>query len=180
MTFLSQTRHYFVRIKQSYFPGKLTEQEKDFIKDHLQADFIDLFFKQAICDQRHGLLVYSKCKDLNLASISDEELLLASTMHDIAKSQSFNSVTLRIMTALLLGVLPINIVNRFANSKYKFFNKIAIYSDHSSLSADIIKQYNESRFVFEATKYHHSPYTEIEESCQYPKEVIMFIEADTL
>lgn len=181
MSLLKQTRHYFVRVKQSYFPKKLSTAEIEYAKNHLPTELSAIFFEQPLCDQRHGFLVFDKCKivfDGN--TIDDDELFLTCSLHDLAKTQSYSSVTMRIFVALILSVLKPHQINNLTNSRYIFFKKMGIYANHSELSANIISQYSDSLFAYEATKYHHSPVAVIDEQCQYADQVKCFIDADTL
>lgn len=182
MSFYKQSRHYFTRVKQSYFPAKLTTAEIEFVNNHLSPQLQSIFFAQPVCDQRHGFLVFEKCKTLfkDENKISDDELFLASALHDLAKTQSFKSVTLRIFAALVIGALKSQRIEKLSTTKISFLKKIATYANHSELSAKVVAERDASEFVYEAIKYHHSSQIAIDTNCKNPLEVKLFIEADTL
>ena len=64
MLIIKKFRHYLIRVKQSYFVSKLSSTEIKCVKNTLKPELQVIFFSQAMCDQRHGFLVFNKCKEL--------------------------------------------------------------------------------------------------------------------
>lgn len=178
-----KARHRFVRVWQSYFPKPLTQYEHIKAKRYLDKhDLTSLFYSQPLCDQRHGFLVYERCVEFfkdEKNPPSDEELFIASTLHDIAKKDSCFSVTQRVIAATIVSFIPLNKLRSIFGSNSKMTKRIELYADHSSLSWKYISETYQSEFVREATLLHHEPAEAIDESPQ-AKNVYIFIEADTL
>ena len=182
MSISKQSRHYFTRVKQSYFSPKLNSVEIDYVIENMKPDLKEMFFAQPMCDQRHGFLVFDRCKELfdDEDRISEEDLFLASLLHDVGKSESFRSVTLRILAALFIGFYGREKSMKFVNSRSIFLQKIYAYADHSQIGCALLEEYAAADFVIEATKFHHSSDGAIDKYCQYPDQVKKFIDADNL
>lgn len=174
-------RHRIVRIYQSYFPEKLSTLEHAFLRKHLSEDLLALFYSQPLCDQRHGLLVFDKAKEIfaSHSDLEEEELLIASLFHDVAKKDCRFNVTQRVLIATLL--IFVDVKNRdLTSSKSKFARRIGVYANHSKLSWDLIKDQTNSDFVKVTTLYHHGVPGDVELSQTQSQFVDKFIEADTL
>ncbi len=183
MSATNTIKHRFKRIYQSYFPKALSEQEHLLIQSITNPKLVDLYYEQPLSDQRHGILVFEKARNLfkDVSSAPDiEELLIASCFHDVAKKNSFNSTTLRIIAASITDFVPRKTVDEFQHSKFRFLRETWIYANHSELSYDIIEPLFDSDFVKYATLFHHH----IDESVKIPdslrKNIEIFIQADTL
>lgn len=174
-------RHRFVRIYQSYFPTGLSRDEHLEIKKRFSGELVALFYSQPLCDQRHGLLVYRKCKEIfRETDIEDDELFVAACFHDYAKTLCRFNVTQRVIVAMLLGFIPFEKHETLRLSRFKIFRRIGIYADHARLSWDAIEPYCKSDFVRNVTQYHHGYPKNIEVNDRVRNYVDMFIAADTL
>jgi hypothetical protein len=177
---LTIIRHRFVRVYQSYFPKKLTADDKALVEEMLQDDLKKLYWEQPLCDQRHGLLVYQKAQRLfREENISDEELFLASCFHDVAKKDCRLNVTMRVIVASLLSFIPKRTLQTW-QAKQKLRHRIWIYAEHSRLSYDYLTPLTDSQFVLDATLYHHANLENINISDQRKQLVNLFVSADTL
>ena len=183
MKYVSLIRHRFVRIYQSYFPKALTEVEHQLIRDSLSSELQALFYAQPLCDQRHGLLVFDKCKNIfsrEQESPSEYELMLASFFHDVAKKDCRFSVSQRVIVATLLIFIPVRKHEGLRNSRSKFKRRIGIYVDHAELSWEILQKYTDSEFVRQATVFHHGEPEGESPSTDQTRNVELFVLADTL
>lgn len=182
MSLKKQAKHYFTRVRQSYFSPKLNSVEIDYVIENMKPELKEIFFAQPMCDQRHGFLVFDRCKELfdEEDGISEEDLFLASLLHDVGKTESFRSVTLRILTALFIGFYGREKSIKLENSKFIFLQKVYAYADHSQIGCALLEEYAASEFVIEATKFHHSADETIDKYCQYPEQVKKFNDADNL
>lgn len=175
-------RHRFVRIYQSYFPKPLSEYEHEMIKAKLGAPLVSLFYSQPLCDQRHGLLVYEKCKEIfaNIDAPNDEELFFASCFHDLAKKDCRFSVSQRIIVAMILGLIPVKQHENLRSSSSKLLRRIGIYVDHADISWNMVKDYTDSKFVYGAIAFHHGYPKDFDIDQVLHDDVARFIAADTL
>lgn len=176
-------RHRIVRIYQSYFPKKLTETEHALVQEMLDNKLQALFYEQPLCDQRHGLLVFKKAKELFGASEhapSEYEIFVASCFHDVAKKDARLGVTQRIIAASLMGLLPKAKLSEMESSSIGIFRRIWIYADHSELSWRLLEPHIQSDFVQYATLCHHGLELPDAYGSQLSDQIDIFIEADTL
>lgn len=183
MKYLNLFKHRLVRIYQSYFPQKLTDLEHEMIARNLSNPFQALFYSQPLCDQRHGLLVYNKCLQIFDASgnrPTDEELLVASCFHDVAKKDCRFNVTQRVVVATLLSLIPSRSHIGLRSSKSKFKRRVGVYVDHAELSWEFIEPEFKSDFVREATIFHHGILEGLDPDPDQAQNLELFIEADTL
>lgn len=183
MITVSHIRHRLVRIYQSYFPEPLSEREHELVREKLNEHLRALFYAQPLCDQRHGLLVYSKAQELfgeNSNGPSDHELFLASCFHDVAKKDCRFSVTQRVIVATILALIPVRQHDDLRKSRSKLLRRIGIYVDHAQLSWELISKETDSEFVRTATVFHHGFPEGSTPSEGQVKNLELFIQADTL
>mgnify|MGYP000899132531 FL=1 len=182
MLIIKKFRHYLISVKQSYSVSKLSSTEIKCVKNTLKPELQVIFFSQAMCDQRHGFLVFNKCKELfkDSVDISHEELFTASLLHDVGKTTSFSSVTMRIITALFVAIYGVNNSINLDNSRFSLLRRVGAYANHSEIGGEMIRKYCESDFVYEATRYHHSKPETLYKNCKNPLAIELFIEADNL
>lgn len=179
-------RHRFVRIWQSYFPKSLSEPEHNMIHKVLEEPLLSVFYSQPLCDQRHGLLVFEKCKHV-FNKLEDEdlipreqELILASFFHDVAKRFCKFSVTQRVIVATALIFIPNRSHEHLRTSRFKIVRRIGIYVDHAQLSYEEIEEQTNSEFVKIVTLYHHGIPEQANLDVKQLKQIELFIQADTL
>jgi|GEM_PF-4930457 len=186
MHIIELIRHRFVRIWQSYFPEPLTVEENEMVHKNLDGKLLALFYSQPLCDQRHGLLVLEKSKqvfgdadDLEYCP-TDRELLLASFFHDVAKKNCKFSVTQRVIFATVLVFIPTRSHEKLRSSKSKIVRRIGIYVDHAQLSYEAIEDDCDSEFVKNVTLYHHGINEGVDLTQDQRRQIELFIQADTL
>lgn len=137
------------RIKQFYWAvtSIISSIDKDFLKEYLNANEINLFAKLAVYEQKHSIRI---AQDIKKICSTNERLIKVALLHDIGKiNKSLN---------LLEKSLVVILDNLFKDKmkKYENIKIIDSYYNHGEHGYKILKGYGyDERFLY-LVKNHHN------------------------
>ncbi|MCY6353675.1 HD domain-containing protein [Clostridium sp. ZS2-4] len=137
------------RIKQFYWAvtSTISSKDKEFIREYLNQDEINLFAKLAVYDQRHSIKI---AQDVKKIYSTNERLIKAALLHDIGKiSKPLNLLERSLM--VILDNLFKDKMKRYENIKI-----IDSYYNHGENGYKILKGYGYNERLLYLVKNHHN------------------------
>lgn len=137
------------RIKQFYWAvtSIISSTDKDFLKEYLNANEINLFAKLAVYEQKHSIRI---AQDIKKICSTNERLIKVALLHDIGKINK----SLNLLEKSLMVILD----NLFKDKmkKYENIKIIDSYYNHGENGYKILKGYGyDERFLY-LVKNHHN------------------------
>ncbi|MGE5628739.1 MAG: HDIG domain-containing metalloprotein [Solirubrobacterales bacterium] len=143
----------FYRIKQFFWSitAKISIDELNYVKYHLNSKEFELFLMLSVQDQKHSVKVAKdverECTRLHLHR---EELIKTALLHDIGKIYiRLNAIDKSIL--VLADKFTSGRIRNIRNSK-----KIDVYYNHGNIGFEILKSYGLSERAMYLIKNHHS------------------------
>ncbi len=137
------------RIKQFYrgLFAKVSPEDRQFLKNHLSDQEIQLFYRLRIGEQRHCLNIAYDCLSIDK---NNPALLKAALLHDVGKVKS--NLTL-INKALAVVSEKLNLPKKVMP---KFLKKALYFkTHHPKIGAEMLKEIGTETAVVLLTRYHH-------------------------
>ncbi len=142
----------FKRIKQFYkgITAKITEEDRIFIRKHLDKKTKELFLSLPISEQRHSIDVAKTAIGLSkgLGQIELDILIKASLLHDIGKINTGLNPFTKSIAVLFDKISP----KLAQNTKIKF---IKGYYHHPQMGAELLKNLTDEEVIY-LVKNHQS------------------------
>lgn len=141
------------RIKQFYrgLFARVTPEDQQFLRRHLNDREIFLFRRLRVGEQRHCLNIAYDCLSVKK---NDTTLIKAALLHDVGKIES--NLTLANKSLVVL-IIKLNVPEKLLP---KFLHKALYYKiHHPKLGAEFLKEIGTEAPVIFLTRYHHRDLT---------------------
>jgi|ETNmetMinimDraft_5_1059913.scaffolds.fasta_scaffold00229_16 hypothetical protein len=155
MGHFGSVRHLVLRFLGSLIKPKRIERTKQELFSKLNEEEKHLFEHQSVTDQNHSLRSVK-----HLYKIMDAEphadLVIATALHDIGKTQSQLGVSGRVLATCVASICGVGRVHSWGSKrKGTMLNKISVYVMHPEIGAQMLEDVGSSQLAIVWARDHH-------------------------
>lgn len=153
--------HRYRQFRQA-IKSRLTPSDIEFVRLYLSQIEQVLFYRMALQDQRHSLLLahtfLSRQHTHDYTWVDTKVFIRSALLHDVGKSFLPISVWMRSMYVVLQNWKEGALLDKHATaqSTHPFWQKMTVLANHGELGAQMLQSISTLSDIVDVARYHHS------------------------